>query len=251
MLIVGNDINEISGLGHIGRIVSLVPSLTETIAALGAKNALAGVTRFCKYPEDIRREVDIIGGTKDFHNKMIISLKPDVVVAVKEENDKKRILKLAERLPVVLFDIVHMEDALNMMDMLGKLLDKEKEAGQMVGEVKIGFALIQKRLPKRKCLYLVWKKPWMAAGKETFINEMLGIAGFENVTEGRYPEITAEDFTKADVILLSSEPFPFKEKHRMEIQKQFPNKKVLLVDGEMFSWYGSRMLKAGEHFLSL
>lgn len=251
MLITENNLRGISEIGYINSVVSLVPSLTETIASLSAKNRLAGITRFCKYPEDIRNEVAIVGGTKDFDTERIVSLKPDVVVAVKEENDETHILRLAEYLPVVLFDIVHVEDAFGMMLMLGKLLDKGKEARRFVEEIKKGFAQIPEVSPKRKCLYLIWKRPWMAAGKETFINEMLNLSGFENVVQGRYPEITEKDFNRTELILLSSEPYPFREKHRQELQQQFPGKKVLLVDGEMFSWYGSRMLKAGEYFRNL
>jgi ABC-type Fe3+-hydroxamate transport system substrate-binding protein len=251
MLVTENNLQEISKIGRVNSVVSLVPSLTETIASLGAKNSLAGVTRFCKYPEGIRKEVAIVGGTKDFNNEMIISLKPDVVAAVKEENDETGILKLAEKLPVVLFDITHPEEAFDMMCTLGKLLDKEKEADRLVEEIKNGFAGIPEVLPRRKCLYLIWKKPWMAAGKETFINEMLDRFGFENVTEGRYPEVSKADFDRAEFLLLSSEPYPFKQKHRRELQQQFPGKKVWLVDGEIFSWYGSRMLKAGEYFKQL
>ena len=251
MLITENNLQEISKIGRVNSVVSLVPSLTETIASLGAKSTLAGITRFCKYPEDIRKEVAIVGGTKDFDNEKIINLLPDVVVAVKEENKETRILRLAEYLPVVLFDIVHVEDAFGMIIMLGRLLYKEKEARRLAEKIKKVFAQLPEVLPKRKCLYLIWKKPWMAAGKETFINEMLNKCGFKNMVRGRYPEITKENFEQAEFILLSSEPYPFREKHRQELQQQFPDKKVLLVDGEMFSWYGSRMLSAGEYFEKL
>jgi len=248
MLITGSNTEEINKIEHATRLVSLVPSLTETIATLGAKKSLAGITRFCKYPEGIRQEVDLVGGTKDFDTEKIIRLKPDVVVAVREENDKAGILKLAEKLPVVLFDIVHVEDAFDMMRTLGKLLDKEKEVAHLVEDVKNGFARIPEVSPKRRCLYLIWRKPWMAAGTQTFINEMLDKCGFENVAGGRYPEVTEADFHQAEFLLLSTEPFPFKEKHRQELEQKYPDKRVLLADGEIFSWYGSRMLKAGAYF---
>ncbi len=251
MLITGSNTKEINKIGNANRIVSLVPSLTETIATLGAKKTLAGVTRFCKYPGGIGLETAVIGGPKDFDIEMITTLQPDVVVAVKEENDKAGIFKLAEKLPVVLFDIVHLDDAFGMMLILGKLVDKEPEAGRLAEKIKKGFTQIPMVLPKRKCLYLIWKKPWMAAGTRTFINKMLNKCSFENVVEGRYPEITEEDFHQAEFLLLSTEPFPFKEKHRQELEQKFPGKKVLLVDGEIFSWYGSRMLKAGEYFKQL
>jgi ABC-type Fe3+-hydroxamate transport system substrate-binding protein len=251
MLIFGNNTNEISKIAPAGRVVSLVPSLTETIASLGAENRLTGVTRFCKYPKDIRERKVVVGGTKDFDIEAITRLKPDVVVAVKEENDKTGILKLAEKLPVVLFNITHIEDAFDMIRTLGKLLGEEEKSGQLVEKIKKEFGTIPVDFTKRKCLYLIWKKPWMAAGKQTFINEILEKFGFENIIAGRYPEVTDKDFEQAEVVLLSSEPFPFRDKHRQEIQQKYPDKNVLLVDGEMFSWYGSRMRKAGNYFRSL
>ncbi len=248
MLITGNNIKEINKIAPAEKVVSLVPSLTETIALLGAENKLAGVTRFCKYPEGIRKEKTVVGGTKDFDVEKIVQLKPDVVVAVKEENDKTRILALAEKLPVVVFDIVHPGDALEMIKTLGKLLGKEEGATRKVLEIQKDFDSLPEPKQRYKCLYLVWKKPWMAAGGETFINEMLNMAGFENVVSERYPEVGEKEFAQAEVVLLSSEPYPFNEKHRMELQQKYPDKKVMLVDGEMFSWYGIRMLEAADYF---
>ena len=247
MLITKDNINKISEIHQVNRIVSLVPSLTETIAFIGSKNILSGVTRFCKYPAGIRQETTVVGGPKDFDTEKILRLKPDVVVAVREENDKERILQLSEKIPVVLFDILHLTDAYEMMHTLGKLLGKEKEAKRIVTEIKNNLNPLPTGKPRTKCLYLIWKDPWMAAGQETFINEMLQRAGFENVAEGRYPKVSDEVFLQAKVLLLSSEPFPFREKHRQELQKKFPGKKVLPVDGEMFSWYGIRMAKAGNY----
>jgi ABC-type Fe3+-hydroxamate transport system substrate-binding protein len=251
MLIKNVNKTDINSLNNIRQVVSLVPSLTETIAALGAAEMLTGITRFCKYPEDICRKVTRVGGTKDFDVEKIIGLQPDGVVAVKEENDQGRLLQLARMLPVVLFDIVYWQDAMEMITGLGKLLNKEKQARQMISEIENSFNTLPEIKPRNKCVYLIWKKPWMAAGKETFINEMLKRAGFENVVEGRYPEITEETFSEAEVILLSSEPYPFREKDRHTLQEQYPGKKVLPADGEMFSWYGSRMSRAAAYFREL
>ncbi len=251
MLIIGDNLNEINKIAPAKRVVSLVPSLTETIAVLEAGEKLAGITRFCKYPEEIYKKNTVIGGPKDFDVEKIIGINPDVVVAVKEENDKAEILKLAKKLPVVLFDITHMEDAFGMILTLGKLLGKEEKSGLLVKNIKNEFATIPKVSPPKKSLYLIWEKPWMAAGKQTFINEMMQLAGFENIISGRYPQVSEKDFEQAEIVLLSSEPFPFKKKHRQELQQKYPDKKVLLVDGEIFSWYGSRMLKAGKYFSTL
>ena len=251
MLISNYNTNSINQISHPKRVVSLVPSLTETIADVGGQEKLVGVTRFCKYPEDIRQKAVVVGGPKDFDVERILRLKPDVVVAVKEENDKNRILTLSEKLPVVLFDILHLPDALKMILLLGNLLGKGEKARNIVSEINENFRQLPETKPLRPCLYLIWKKPWMAAGRETFINEMLRRAGFENVADGRYPAITEKHFSEAEVILLSSEPYPFREKDRRALQEQFPQKKILSVDGELFSWYGSRMLKAADYFRKL
>ena len=251
MLITKNNLHKINALKPVQRVVSLVPSLTETIAFFGGVSKLAGVTRFCRYPEGIREKAAVVGGPKDFDVEKILSLGPDVVVAVKEENDKARILQLADKVPVILFDVLTFEDALEIIKTLGSLLGAENQAAQKALEIKSSFEALAGINHPPKSLYLIWKKPWMAAGKATFINEMLQRAGFENVAEGRYPEITEDDFLGADVLLLSSEPYPFNEKHRREIQQRFPGQKVILVDGEMFSWYGIRMLQAAEYFRSL
>jgi ABC-type Fe3+-hydroxamate transport system substrate-binding protein len=251
MLIENVSAKNFNILSDLKRVVSLVPSLTETIAELGAADRLTGVTRFCKYPEDIRQKTTVVGGTKDFDVGKIIGLKPDVVVAVKEENDKKLILALAEKLPVALFNINTPEDAYDMIRVLGKLTGSEKKAEEIISEIRRNFDALPEITARPKCLYLIWENPWMAAGKETFINEMLLRAGFENMAEGRYPELTEKEWAQADVILLSSEPYSFREKHRQALQEQFPGKKVLLVDGELFSWYGSRMRKAGPYFMEL
>ena len=251
MIITDHNINALNILAPVSRVVSLVPSLTETIASLGGGENLAGVTRFCKYPEEIRLKTAVVGGPKDFDTEKIMRLHPDVVVAVKEENDKSRIMHLAGKIPVVLFDIVHLEDVWDMIRTLGRLLGKEKEAGRMTAAIRHGFKTLPETGLRPKCAYLIWKKPWMAAGKETFINAMLQLAGFENVVEGRYPEIGEAAFAQAEVLLLSSEPFPFGEKDAAELQRRYPQKKILPVNGEMFSWYGARMLHASRYFQQL
>jgi len=251
MLITKDNLNIINEILPVKQVVSLVPSLTETIAYFGGSSKLAGVTRFCKYPENIRHKTAVIGGPKDFNVEKILSFSPDVVVAVKEENDKDRILQLAEKLPVILFDIVHWEDALEMIKISGTLVGNGKKAERKVSEIEKLFNSMTSPRHRSKCLYLIWKKPWMAAGKETFINEMLQWAGFENMAEGRYPETTEKDFSRAEVLLLSSEPFPFREKEAEELKHRYPDKKVMLVDGEMFSWYGIRILQAADYFRSL
>ncbi len=251
MLITRDNIEQINKIPSVRKVVSLVPSLTETIAELGAREKIAGVTRFCKYPKGICQKKPVVGGPKNFDLTRILNLRPDVVVGVKEENDKEGIIQLSEKVPVLLFDIIAPGDAYTMIENLGQLLGREKQAKSMVKKIQNSLRGLPPKQPPRKCLYLIWKNPWMAAGDKTFIHQMLQLCGFKNVVEGRYPAIEEKHFREAEVILLSSEPFPFSDKHRVLLQNQYPGKKIHLVDGEMFSWYGSHMLQAGEYFRDL
>jgi len=250
MLITSDNLQIINQLSPVKRIVCLVPSLTETIASLGGKNKLAGITRFCKYPLGIRQGRKLIGGTKSLHIQEIEALSPDLILAVKEENNQKEVLALAEKFSVVVFDISALGDSLVMIEIMGILLGRSDAAIQLNQKIRTAFD----KIPLRKIpdtIYLIWRNPWMAAGKDTFINDMLNRAGFENMVKGRYPVLTDYDLAKAKIILLSSEPYPFVEKHQQVLQKQYPDKKVVLVDGEMFSWYGSRLLLAADYFKEL
>ena len=250
MIISGDNIHQIKQITPVHRVVSLVPSLTETIASLGGKNKLVGITRFCKYPLGIEKDVQRIGGTKSVHIQDVESLSPDLIVAVKEENEQKQVISLAEKFPVVVFDISNLNDALKMLEVMGMVLGQSDAATALNQKISKSF----EQIPLRQfpdTLYLIWRKPWMAAGKDTFINDMMRRVGFENRVDGRYPELGDDELAKAKTILLSSEPYPFTEKHRQLLQDQYPEKKILLVDGEMFSWYGSRLLKSARYFKDL
>ncbi len=250
MIILGDNIHQIKQIKSVHRVVSLVPSLTETIASLGGKNKLVGITRFCKYPLGIEKDVQRIGGTKSVHIQDVESLSPDLIVAVKEENEQKQVISLAEKFPVVVFDISNLNDALKMIEVMGMVLGQSDAATALNQKISKSF----EQIPLRQfpdTLYLIWRKPWMAAGKNTFIDDMMRRVGFENRVDGRYPELGDDELAKAKTILLSSEPYPFTEKHRQLLQDQYPEKKILLVDGEMFSWYGSRLLKSARYFKDL
>ena len=250
MIISGDNIHQIKQIKSVHRVVSLVPSLTETIASLGGKNKLVGITRFCKYPLGIEKDVQRIGGTKSIHIQDVESLSPDLIVAVKEENEQKQVISLAEKFPVVVFDISDLNDALKMIEVMGMVLGNSDAATALNQKISKSF----EQIPLRQfpdTLYLIWRKPWMAAGKNTFINDMMSRVGFENLVDGRYPELGDDELAKAKTILLSSEPYPFAEKHRQLLQDQYPEKKIVCVDGEMFSWYGSRLLKSARYFKDL
>lgn len=194
-----------------------------------------------------------VGGTKRFDFAAIDELKPDLIIGNKEENYQDGINQLRQIYPVWMSDIFHLEDALDMMLRIGALTSRERMASMIVQQIKEKFASLS---PSRRArvLYLIWRKPWMAAGQNTFINDMLLRNGLENVVQGdRYPELDNDDFKllDPDYVFLSSEPFPFRENHTAELSQLSPRSRVMLVDGEMFSWYGSRLLHAGEYFQSL
>jgi ABC-type Fe3+-hydroxamate transport system substrate-binding protein len=235
------------------RIVSLVPSQTELLYALGLDKEVVGITKFCVHPDSWRKNKTIIGGTKNFDFDTINDLQPDLIIGNKEENYEDGINELKDRYPVWMSDIESMQSAVDMIRMVGSLTDKIEKAGQLADEIELNFERYSPR-SLGSALYLIWKKPWMAAGKNTFIDSMLVQAGFSNVLhESRYPVLSEKQIhaLSPSIILLSSEPYPFTEKHIKELQQVSPLSKILLVDGEIFSWYGSRMLAAPSYFHSL
>jgi ABC-type Fe3+-hydroxamate transport system substrate-binding protein len=235
------------------RIVSLVPSQTELLFYLGLSELAIGITKFCVHPSEWFKTKTKVGGTKNFRFDIIDQLNPDLIIGNKEENYVEGISQLEKKYPVWMSDISTLEEALEMMKSIGQLTEREMEATTLISEINTSFLAMGSR-PTLKVLYLIWKSPWMAAGKNTFIDSMLSKIGLENIlTESRYPAISESQLQQLqpDVIMLSSEPFPFKQVHIHELQSALPNSKVILVDGEMFSWYGSRMLTASAYFNSL
>jgi len=233
------------------RIVSLVPSQTELLCDLGLRDRLVGVTKFCVHPHGLTREKTIVGGTKNVKLEVVAALQPDLIIGNKEENDKSQIEALAALFPVWISDIYTLEDALDMIAQIGVLTGRSEVAADLIDRIRDAFAQLEKKLtgvPRQRAAYFIWRKPYMAAGADTFIHHMLHLAGFDNVFGhlSRYPEITPGMLAQAapQVILLSSEPYPFKEKHLSELQAICPDAAIRLVDGEMFSWYGSRLVVA-------
>ncbi len=227
------------------RIVSLVPSLTELLADLGLEEEVVGLTKFCVHPHGWKNEKTVVGGTKDFKIDRIRYLNPDLVIANKEENTRERIEEIATFCPVWVSDVPTVESAVDMILALGQVIEASEKAQSLAKQLTQGFVKLTSN-KQHSVLYLIWQKPFMAAGKDTFIHDMLKRVGLTNVVDSaRYPELTIEQIKELnpELILLSSEPFPFKEKHRLELERQLKTQ-VELVDGEMLSWYGSRMLKA-------
>lgn len=235
------------------RIVSLVPSITELLFDLNLHEEVVGITKFCVHPESWFRSKTRVGGTKTVHLDRVLALQPDLVIANKEENTKEDISYLQEHVPVLVTEIYTVTEALAMMETIGLCTHRELEAKRITDSIRNEFASYP-IITRKRALYLIWQDPMMVAGTDTFIHAMMHVAGFDNVSEGtRYPEVDIEaiKLLNPDVILLSSEPFPFKEKHRAALQTIFPDTDIRLVDGEIFSWYGSRMLKAIPYFRSL
>lgn len=242
---------------HPTRIISLVPSQTELLFSLGLDDEIIGVTKFCVHPAEKVARKQSIGGTKKFRFNLIDQLQPDLIIGNKEENYREGILQLAESYSVWLSDIATLPDACAMIQQVGDLVGQTKTAAQMVTRIETSFSALEPASRPLRIGYFIWQKPVMAVGRHTFIHEMLSRCGFVNafadVGNGRYPELTDQDIRTArlDAILLSSEPFPFREKHQQAFADAFPDTAVHLVNGEMFSWYGSRLETAASYFQQL
>lgn len=240
------------------RIVSLVPSQTELLFDLGLENEIIGVTRFCIHPVEKITHKTKVGGTKNFQIEKIKSLNPDLIIGNKEENYQEGIAELKQNFPVWMSDIYTLDDAYTMMNAIGGITNKQTEAQSIVSQIQSDFkelSIINHQLSIRSCAYFIWRKPYMVAASSTFIDHMLGIFGVRNVFAGRsrYPEVSSEQIAaqKPDLIFLSSEPYPFSERHIDEFKHICPDARVIIVDGELFSWYGSRLKHTAAYFEQL
>lgn len=239
------------------RIISLVPSQTELLVDLGLSTQLVGITKFCIHPDEIYQSKPRVGGTKQIDFEKIRSLKPDIIIANKEENEKNQIIQLAEEFPVWISDIYTLADNNQMILQLGQIFNQTTRAKEIINFINQGFSNIESLKNSLSVAYFIWRKPFMVTGNDTFINHILLRLGFTNIyqnrIDSRYPEISLEQMNKQapDVALLSSEPYPFSDKHIQELQTVWPNTLIKLVDGELFSWYGSRLIHAPAYFNAL
>ncbi len=232
-------------------VVSLCPSLTETLFALGLNAEVVGRTSYCIHPAERVRNVATVGGTKDVDIDRVRTLKPDLIIAAKEENPQDTVETLAGTFPVYVVDVADFEDALRAIAALGDLTDRTAAAAVLAGSIRTAFADLHPRTTHRVA-YLVWRDPYMAVGADTYICSVLAKCGCANVCAhltDRYPEVTIEMLRgfAPQWVLLPSEPFPFDDTHVAELAPQLAPARVMCVDGEMFSWYGSRMLAAAEY----
>jgi len=240
--------NSVEVSDHPTRIISLVPSQTELLCDLGLDDEVIGITKFCVHPNEWFRNKKRVGGTKNVNFKIIDELQPDIIIANKEENTREQVEQLAGKYPVWVSDIKNVADALQMIMAMGEITGKVDRATLLADEISIGFGQLKQAGSPRRVAYFIWRDPWMCAGGDTFISDIIERMGWYNVlkNEPRYPQISLEYLAdlSVELILLSSEPYPFKEKHIAEISAVLPHAEVQLVDGEMFSWYGSRMKHA-------
>jgi len=239
-----------------GRIVSLVPSQTELLVDLGLRFKIVGITKFCVHPKELRKDVTIVGGTKNVHLDKIRALQPDIIICNKEENTKEIVEECEKIAPVWVSEIFTIEDNLEMIMSLGEIFNVSGKASKIchgiISEVT-DFSKYIEAKPIKKVAYVIWKNPYMLAGKNTFVNTLLRLNNFENIlseVDSRYPEIDPKDLKNVDLVLLATEPFPFEESDVIALKKALQTE-VLLVDGEYFSWYGSRLQFAFTYFKTL
>jgi ABC-type Fe3+-hydroxamate transport system substrate-binding protein len=239
------------------RIVSIVPSQTELLHNLGLDMEVVGTTKFCVHPQSWFRNKTRIGGTKSLNVEKIASLNPDLIIANREENEQCQITALEKIAPVWISDVQNLDHALKMIESIGAMVNKKANALKLVNEIKAAFEKFKPRFTSeqtKNVLYLIWHNPYMTVGSDTFISHMLSRCGLNNcIMQTRYPNIDIDEIKalNPDFIFLSSEPFPFKQKHIEELQRELPETKIEMVDGEMFSWYGSRLKLAPAYFEAL
>lgn len=241
------------------RIISLVPSQTELLVDLGLEKFIVGVTKFCVHPNHLRKNKVVVGGTKTIHFDKVKALNPDIILCNKEENTKEIVEKCREIALTHVSEIFTFEDSKNLIYEYGTLFSCKTQANEIITALNYKYIDFQKFILNKKVkkvIYFIWKNPWMVVANNTFINHILELNNFQNIynNKERYPEV---DLKKNDnekspnVILLSSEPYPFKKKHIQEIATYYNQSKIILVDGEMFSWHGSRLLKSFDYFKQL
>jgi ABC-type Fe3+-hydroxamate transport system substrate-binding protein len=238
--------------GIVNTIVSLVPSLTQTLYDLGLGEKVLGITRFCPKYEGHLAGQCFVGGTKNINLMKIQDLNPDIIFANKEENPREEVEALSERFPVWVSDVSSLNESLHMLQRIGELLNCSEKSHALLQDIRKSYSFIHQTKKKKSCIYCIWKTPYMLAGGGTYIDACLEWLGFDNLlkNEQRYPELSVSDFQEMnpEYIFLPDEPYAFKEVDLLEVQKLFPQARVVLVKGKYFSWYGSLMLEAADYF---
>lgn len=236
------------------RVVSLVPSLTALLGALGLEEEVLGLTRFCLEPAGWKERKVVVGGTKDLRRERIAALAPDLILANREENVREQVEALAGVAPVYLCAVADLADDRAMIREVGELVGRGPEAAALAERSAAAFAALPRYAPLRS-LYLIWREPYMSVGGDTFISAVMAAGGFANLlaSRTRYPSLSPDELAalEPEVILLSSEPYPFRAQHRAELEALVPGAHVLLADGVPFSWYGSCAAEAPAYLRAL
>ena len=241
------------------RIISLVPSQTELLVDMGLEDSIIGITKFCVHPKNLRKAKKSVGGTKQVHIDKIRKMAPDIILCNKEENTPSMVSELEEVAPVHVSDIRSVDDSLELIREYGEIFAAREKASEIAGKIldlRSEFYEFVKDKPKLNIAYFIWKNPWMAVGKDTFIDHLLELNRFENVyrnEKSRYPEVEPDKLNakNVDKIFLSTEPYPFKEEDKNLFRNAVRKDCIHIVDGEYFSWYGSRLIAAFDYFKKL
>ena len=236
------------------RVVSLCPSTTELIFQLGGQDLLVGITSWCIHPAHGVASLEKVGGTKDPKVQRIIELAPDLVFFNEEENRKEDADVLAAaNVPLHISFPKTVVASIELIRSIGRAIDREEAAEALALQAERALEAVSKSAESAdpiRYAYLIWRKPWMAAGADTYLTDLLGLAGGVNVMAAggeRYPALELDQLVEAapQVILLCSEPFPFKDKHIEELRKTegLQHLTYILADGEALTWHGSRTLE--------
>ena len=235
------------------RIVSLVPSVTELLCDLGLAGAIVGRTGFCIHPRETVRAIPKVGGTKDVDLEKLHALSPTHVILNVDENRKEDARALAEFVPTpVVTHPLEPRDNLALYRLMGGIFGRERQAEDLCGKFEVEYRALEaaaRTFSRERVLYLIWKKPWMTVSRDTYVSRMLALVKWETVPEkagDRYPRISLGDkgVVEARTVLLSSEPYRFRDSHLAEVRSLLPGRNVALIDGEMTAWYGSRAIAA-------
>ncbi len=246
--------------GDDARIVSLVPSITELLFYLGLGERVVGRTSFCVHPQGALADVPKVGGTKKLRMHKLRALRPSHVIVNIDENRQEDVAPIAEFTPhVVVTHPLVPDDNLALYRLIGGIFGKQRQAERLCADFqRARDALVDAAamLPLRRVLYLIWRDPWMTVSRDTYISQMLALANWQTVChdpETRYPEVRADDklLADTDIVLFSSEPFPFKPAHVDELRRLTGDTQTpcAFIDGEMTSWYGNRAVE-GLRYLS-
>lgn len=241
---------------EVPRIVSLVPSITELLCDLGLQDQIVGRTGFCIHPRDTVKNIQKIGGTKDVNIDKIRRLAPTHLIVNIDENEKPTVEQLAEFVPhVIVTHPLQATDNFALFRLLGGVFNVTARAEELCRALQQRLDLLPVPTQTKKVLYCIWKDPWMTVAQDTYISNLLSLRGWQQwqaTSSLRYPSFNWNDGSLHDVelVLLSTEPYSFTQAHADELQQQI-HKPVLLVDGEMLSWYGSRAIQGLSYLASL